>query len=137
MSAIMTAEEMKEMLTTMNTIAVVGLSSDPGRPSHQVAKYMQDHGYRVIPVNPNEEQILGEKCYPSLLDVPEQIDIVNVFRRSETVLPIAQEAVKAGAKALWLQMGIVNEQAAETARNGGLKVVMDRCIKVEHAKLLN
>lgn len=137
MSAIMTAEEMKEMLTTMNTIAVVGLSSDPGRPSHQVAKYMQDHGYRVIPVNPNEEQILGEKCYPSLLNVPEQIDIVNVFRRSETVLPIAQEAVKAGAKALWLQMGIVNEQAAETARNGGLKVVMDRCIKVEHAKLLN
>lgn len=128
-------DQIRQMLHEMNTIAVVGLSENPDRASHQVAKYMQAEGYRVIPVNPNAEQILGEKSYSALTDINETVDIVNVFRRSETVLPIAEQAVEIGAKVLWLQLGIENAQAEKTALNGGLQVIMDRCIKVEHAKL--
>lgn len=129
-------EEIKEMLMKAQSIAVVGLSDDPDRTSHMIAKAMQNKGYRIIPVNPNASEILGEKCYSSLLDIPQSVDIVDVFRRSETVLPIAEEAVKIKAKVFWLQQGIVNEEAAELCLSNGVKVVMDRCIKVEDAILL-
>ncbi len=131
-----TRERIKEILLATRTIAVVGLSDNPERISHMVAKAMQQKGYRIIPVNPNAEQILGERCYATLLDIPEPVDIVNVFRRSEHVVPIAEDSVKIKAKVLWLQQGIVNEQAAQIAANGGLEVIMDRCIKVEDSILL-
>lgn len=129
-------DAIRNLLQQCNTIAVVGCSDNPERTSYQIAQAMQAKGYRIIPVNPNAERILGETCYPSLVDVPEPIDIVNVFRRSETVVPIAEEAVKIGAKAFWLQQGIVNEEAGRIAEEGGLVVIMDRCIKVEDAILL-
>ncbi|WNQ13622.1 CoA-binding protein [Paenibacillus aurantius] len=128
-------ERIKEMLRDAGNIAVVGLSDNPERVSHMVAAAMQTRGYRIIPVNPNAGEILGEKSYPSLTDIPEPVDIVNVFRRSEQVVPIAEEAVKIGAKVFWLQQGIVNEEAARIAAEAGLEVVMDRCIKVEDAIL--
>ena len=127
-------DEIRSILEGTKTIAVVGLSDKPDRTSYMVSAAMQDRGYRIIPVNPNgDDMILGEKRYASLLEVPEPIDIVNVFRRSEHCLPVAEEAVKAGAKVLWLQQGIVNEEAAGIAEAAGLKVIMDRCIKVEDA----
>jgi predicted CoA-binding protein len=129
-------EQIKALLEQANTIAVVGLSDDPSKTSHQVSAAMQQKGYRIIPVNPNADEILGEKCYPSLRDIPEPVDIVNVFRRPEHTPPIAEDAVAIGAKALWLQLGIVNEEAARIANEGGLTVVMDRCIKVEDSILL-
>lgn len=129
-------EEIKRILQQANIIAVVGLSGDPDKTSHMVSAAMQAKGYRIIPVNPKEEEILGEKCYKSLADIPEPIDIVNVFRRPEHTPPIAQEAVDAGAKVLWLQLGIVNDEAARIAADGGLTVIMDRCIKVEDSILL-
>jgi predicted CoA-binding protein len=129
-------DEIKQLLLNARNIAVVGLSDNPERTSHQVAKAMQQKGYRIIPVNPNAERILGETCYPSLRDIPEPVDIVNVFRRSEYVVPIAEEAAAIGAKVFWLQQGIYNEEAAEIAAQGGLVVVMDRCIKVEDSILL-
>jgi len=125
----------EEMLREAKTIAIVGLSGDPEKPSHGVAKALQHYGYRVIPVNPKETEVLGEKAYGTLGEIPMKIDIVNVFRRAEQTPPIAAEAVAIGAKALWLQSGIVNEEAAAIARAGGLAVVMDRCIMVEHRKL--
>jgi len=129
-------EDIKELLETCGNIAVVGLSDSPDRTSHMVAAAMQDRGYRIIPVNPNgSDTILGEKRYAALTDVPEPIDIVNVFRRSEHCVPVAEEAVKAKAKVLWLQQGIVNEEAARIAREAGMVVIMDRCIKVEEAVL--
>jgi predicted CoA-binding protein len=129
-------DEIKQLLLNARNIAVFGLSDNPERTSHQVAKAMQQKGYRIIPVNPNAERILGETCYPSLRDIPEPVDIVNVFRRSEYVVPIAEEAAAIGAKVFWLQQGIYNEEAAEIAAQGGLVVVMDRCIKVEDSILL-
>ncbi|WP_223066434.1 CoA-binding protein [Paenibacillus caui] len=127
-------EEIKEILESARTIAVVGLSDKTDRTSYMVAQAMQKRGYRIIPVNPAvKDDILGEKTYASLKDIPEPIDIVDVFRRSEFTPDIAKEAVEAGARTLWLQQGIVNEQAAEIAAQAGLKVVMDRCIKVEDA----
>lgn len=129
-------EQLKELLERSDTIAVVGLSDKPDRTSYMVSQAMQAKGYRIIPVNPNAETILGEKCFPSLADIPEPVDIVNVFRRSEHTPPVAEEAVAIGAKALWLQLGIANEEAASIAQNGGLFVVMDRCIKVEDSILL-
>lgn len=129
-------EQLKELLERSNTIAVVGLSDKPDRTSYMVAEAMQAKGYRIIPVNPNAETILGEKCYAALADIPEPVDIVNVFRRSEHTPPVAEEAVAIGAKALWLQLGIANEEAASIAHEGGLFVVMDRCIKVEDSILL-
>ncbi|GIQ68306.1 CoA-binding protein [Xylanibacillus composti] len=129
-------EDIRKLLEQSHTIAVVGCSDNPERTSYQIAEAMQAKGYRIIPVNPNADNILGEICYPTLMDVPEKIDIVNVFRRSETVVPIAEEAVRIGAKAFWLQLGILNEEAGRIAEEGGLTVIMDRCIKVEDAILL-
>lgn len=126
--------EIKTILEQTKTIAVVGLSDSPDRASHMVAAAMQDRGYRIIPVNPSgPDTILGEKRYATLSDIPEPVDIVDVFRRSEFCVPIAEEAVKIGAKVLWLQQGIENEEAGRIAEAGGLKVIMDRCIKVEEA----
>ena len=123
------------ILRTQRTIAVVGLSADWFRPSYFAAKYMLDHGYRVIPVNPKYDEVLGEKCYPNLKAIPEQVDIVDVFRKPDDCVPIAQDAVVIGAKVLWLQLGVVNEEAARVAEAGGLEVVMDRCVKIEYARL--
>lgn len=130
-------ERIKELLQGAGNIAVVGLSDKPDRTSHMVAEAMQKKGYRIIPVNPNVSgTILGETCYASLADIPEPVDIVNVFRRSEQTVPVAEEAVSIQAKVLWLQQGIYNEEAARIAAEGGLTVIMDRCIKVEDAILL-
>ena len=126
-------DEIKEILEKAGNIAVVGLSDNPERTSYMVAQAMQNRGYRIIPVNPNADHILGETCYPTLSDIPEQVDIVNVFRRSELVVPIAEETVKIGAKVFWLQLGIVNEEAARIVEQAGIEVIMDRCIKVEDA----
>jgi uncharacterized protein len=122
------------LLRTSKTIAVVGLSSNPSRPSHEVAAYLQRNGYKIIPVNPNESEVLGEKSYARLEDVPEPIDIVDVFRRPEEVAPIADSAIAVHAKVLWLQQGITNEQAATKAQSAGLLVVEDACLFVEHKK---
>lgn len=127
---------MREILQEAKTIAIVGLSSNPARDSHQIGAYLQRHGYRIVPVNPNEREVLGETSYPTLTAIPFPVDIVDVFRRSDAVSPIAEEAVQIGAKALWLQLGVINQQGAEIGERGGLKVVMDRCIMVEHRRLL-
>jgi predicted CoA-binding protein len=128
-------EDLRRLLSQASTIAVVGASSNPGRPSNGIMGRLQKAGYRVIPVNPNEKQVLGERAYPSLVDVPEPIDIVDVFRRSEYTPEIADDAVKVGAKTLWLQSGVTNEEAAARATAGGLMVVMDSCISVMHSVL--
>lgn len=130
-------EEIRRILAECKNIAVVGLSENPEKTSHMVAKAMQERGYRIIPVNPTAagKTILGETCYASLKDVPEQVDLVNVFRRSEHTPPIAREAVEVGARTLWLQLGIINEEAAAIAKEAGLNVIMDRCIKVEDSIL--
>ncbi|MBO9608266.1 MAG: CoA-binding protein [Paenibacillaceae bacterium] len=128
-------DQIKELLEQTKLIAVVGLSDNPEKVSHMVAQAMQDKGYRIIPVNPNADTILGEKVYARLTDIPFPVDIVNVFRRSDQVVPIAEEAVQIKAKAFWLQLGIVNEEAALIAAEGGLDVIMDRCIKVEDSIL--
>jgi hypothetical protein len=127
---------LRRILQTCKTIAVVGLSPEWHRPSHFVAKYMQEQGYRVIPVNPNHESILGERCYARLEDIPEPVDMVDVFRRPEDVPPIAASAAAIGAKCLWQQLGVASAEADTIARAGGLDSVMDRCVKVEHARLL-
>jgi len=124
-----------EILESSKTIAVVGLSSSPFRPSNGVSEYMRRAGYRIIPVNPNETEVLGEKCYARLEDVPVKIDIVDVFRRSEFVPEIVESAIKIGAKTVWMQEGVIHEAAAEGARSAGLNVVMDRCILKDHRKL--
>ena len=128
-------ETLKRLLTEAQTIAMVGASSNPDRPSNGIMRKLRNAGYRVFPVNPNETTVLGERAYASLSEVPEPIDIVDVFRRSEFTPAIADEAVKVGAKALWLQSGVVNEVAAAKAEAGGLTVVMDACIGVLHAVL--
>lgn len=126
------SDAIHDLLTRARTIAVVGLSDSPLRPSHGVSAYMQSHGYRIIPVNPSVEEVLGEKSYPSLRDVPEKIDIVNIFRRPEFVEEIVDEAIQLGIPAVWMQEEVINEKAAEKARKAGLFVVMDRCILKEH-----
>jgi uncharacterized protein len=128
-------EELKELLTSAKTIAIVGASSNPDKASYGIMRKLQQSGYRVIPVNPRETEVLGEPSYASLEDVPEKIDIVDVFRRPEDTPSIADDAVKVGAKALWLQTGIANEEAAARARAGGLAVVMDACIGATHSFL--
>ena len=128
-------QTLRRILKESRTIAVVGLSADWFRPSFFAAKYLQDHGYRVIPVNPRYDTVLGERCYATLEEVPQPIDVVDVFQRSENVLPFAEAAIEVGAKVLWLQLGVVNEEAARRARAAGLEVVMDRCMKIEHARL--
>ena len=124
-----------QILQETRTIAVVGLSPRPERDSHDVAQYLQRQGYRIIPVNPNIDAVLGERAYPDLLSIPEPIDMVDVFRRSEEVEPIAEQAVAIGAKVLWLQLDVINEAAAAIATAGGLDVVMDRCTLREHQRL--
>jgi predicted CoA-binding protein len=128
-------EELRQLLTAATTIAMVGASSNPEKTSHGIMQKLQSVGYRVIPVNPRETEILGERAYPSLIDVPERIDIVDVFRRAEDTPGIADEAVTIGAKALWLQSGITNEDAAARATKGGLITVMDECIGAMHSLL--
>lgn len=125
-----------EILRTSRTIAVVGLSSKPMRPSFGVSEYMQRQGYRIIPVNPTETEILGEKAYADLYAVPEKVDIVNVFRAPEFVPPIVDAAIGIGAKVVWMQEGVINEEAAQKARDAGLQVVMNRCILKEHRRTL-
>ncbi len=126
---------LRRILREAKVIAVVGLSADWFRPSYFAAKYMQEHGYRVIPVNPKYAEILGEKCYPSLRDIHQPVDIVDVFRKTADVMPIAEDAIKIGAKVLWQQLGVRNEEAAAKARAAGLLTVMDRCVKIEHGRL--
>lgn len=130
-----TDSDLYKILDEAKTIAVVGASGDTSRTSNRIMHHMQLCGYKCIPVNPNEKEILGEKCYPSLKDIPVKIDIVNVFRRAETVLPIAHEAVEIGAGVFWLQQGIVNEEAATVAKQGNITPVMDACIAVYHSIL--
>jgi len=129
-----TADPILEILGKYKTIAVVGLTSNPARPSYEVTAYMQSAGYRIIPVNPNEREVLGEKSYARLEDVPEKIEIVDVFRRAEDVPPVVESAIRVGAKVVWMQLGIENAEAAERARVAGLTVVEDACIFIEHRK---
>ncbi len=126
---------LRRILTACRTIAVVGLSAEWHRPSYFAAKYMQQHGYRIVPVNPRYDEVLGERCYPSLTDIPHPVDMVDVFRRTEDVLPIAEQAIAIGAKCLWQQLGVQNLEADALARAAGLDSVMDRCVKIEHARL--
>jgi uncharacterized protein len=128
------ADPILEVLKKYKTIAVVGLSSNPGRPSYGVTEYMQSAGYRIIPVNPNETEVLGEKSYARLEDVPEKIEIVDVFRRAENVPPVVESAIRVGARVVWMQLGIEHAAAAERARAAGLIVVEDACILVEHRR---
>ena len=128
------AIECLRILERYNSIAMVGLSANPYRPSHFAAMYMLAEGYNVIPVNPREKEILGRPCYPSLKDVPGKVEIVDIFRASEDVPPIVEEAITIGAKVVWMQFGVVNYEAAGRARSAGLQVVMDHCVKVEHAR---
>jgi predicted CoA-binding protein len=125
-----------EILKNSKTIAVVGLSDSPMRPSNGVSEYMKRQGYRIIPVNPNISEALGEKSYKRLEDIPEPVDMVDVFRRPEYVPEIVESAIRIGAKSVWLQEGVIHEEAAQRARDAGLGVVMDRCILKEHRKLL-
>jgi uncharacterized protein len=128
------ANMIENLLKESKTIAVVGLSADAGKASHRVARYLQECGYRIIPVNPTISSVLGEKAYPGLRDIPEKVDIVDIFRKAEDVPPLAQDAIDIGAKALWMQEGIVNQAAAKMAEKAGLKVVMDRCMMTEHIR---
>lgn len=130
----MSPEQVKQILLDTKTIAVVGMSSRPDRPAHDVPKYLKEHGYKIVPVNPNATEILGEKAYPNLLAIPRtiQIDTVQIFVRSEEVPPIVKDAIAIGAKVIWMQEGIRNEQAAVRAEEAGLQVVQDRCMRAAH-----
>jgi len=125
----------KEILNSSRVVAVVGLSPKPARPSYRVASYLKRNGYKIIPVNPGAREILGEVCYPDLSAIPEPVDVVDIFRRSEEVSAIVEEAIKIGAKAVWMQEGVINEEAAACAKEAGLLVVMDECMLKEHLKL--
>lgn len=129
-------EFLREILRRCQTIAVVGISDKPDRPSHYVSAYMQAQGYRIVPVNPRFQTVLGETCYATLEDIGFKVDLVDVFRRTEDVLPVAHSAVAVGASCLWQQMGIANQQAHQLAQAAGLQSVMNRCLKVEHARLM-
>jgi predicted CoA-binding protein len=126
---------LRRILRDSRVLAVVGLSADWFRPSYFAAKYMQEHGYRVIPVNPKYESILGERCYKSLRDIPVKVDLVDIFRKTQDVMPIAEDAIAIGAKVLWQQLGVKNDAAAAKARAAGLETVLDRCVKIEHGRL--
>jgi predicted CoA-binding protein len=131
-------EEIKDTLCHFKTIAVVGISPKENRPSYVVASYLKSKGYRIIPVRPDGDEILGEKVYHSLSEIPNEIrvDVVDIFRRSEDVPPVVEEAIRRGAKAVWMQEGVIHKEAAQKAEKAGLKVVMDRCMKKEHQRLL-
>ena len=127
---------MRDILLSTKTIASVGLSSNKEKESYWIASYLKDQGYHVIPVNPTATEILGEKAYPDLESVPEKIDVVQVFRKPEDVMPVVEDAIKVGAKVVWMQEGIVNEEAAQKAREAGLQVVMDACMRATHRRLI-
>jgi len=131
-----TDQMMKDILLSARTIASVGLSSNPGKESYGIVHYLKSQGYRVIPVNPTADQILGEKSYPDLESIPEKIDVVQVFRKPEDVPPVVESAIKVGAKTVWMQEGIVNEEAAQKAREAGMQVVMDACMRATHRRLI-
>lgn len=132
-----TNQEIKKILQEVKTIAVVGASNKPDRDSNHVMQFLIEKGYNVIPVNPAYPEILGKKCYPDLRQIDDTIDIVDIFRRSEEVLPIVQDAAIVGAKIIWMQLGVENEEAAQLAQRAGMNVVMNRCIKIEHGSLLH
>jgi predicted CoA-binding protein len=127
---------LRRILAQSRTLAVVGLSANWYRPSYFAAKYMQDHGYRIIPVNPSYTEVLGEKCYPSIAAIPGPVDLVDCFRKADEIPALARAAVAKGAHVLWMQLGIRNDEAARIANDAGLDVVMDRCVKIEHARIL-
>jgi predicted CoA-binding protein len=126
----------ERILKESKTIAVVGLSAEPSKPSYQVASYLQRAGYVIYPVNPKYDEVLGRSCYPSLSEIPETIDIVDIYRRPVYVLPVVEESIKIGAKVIWMQLGIENEEAARLAGKAGLQVIMNRCLKIEHARFI-
>ena len=128
-------DSLRRILKQNHVIAIVGLSANWWRPSYFVAKYWQEHGYRIIPVNPAYQEVLGEKCYATMRDVAEKIDMVDCFRKAEEIPALAEDAIAIGAKCLWMQLGVVNDAAAQRARQAGLDVVMDRCVKIEHGRL--
>ncbi len=132
MISLVSVSVLKQVLSDCGTIAMVGLSPKDTRPSNQVARYLQDVGYRIIPVNPGQMEILGEQCYPDLLSIPERIDLVDIFRSSDQVEPIVRDAIQIGARVVWMQQGVVNQEAAMIGEQAGLLVIMDRCIKVDH-----
>jgi len=125
-----------DILNKYRNVAVVGASSNPERPSHRVVSYLMKHGYHVMPVNPNEQKILGKTSYPNLNSIPEKVEVVDIFRKSEEVMPIVDEAIKIGAKVVWMQEGVVNEEAAAKAGEAGLLVVMDKCMREQHISLM-
>ncbi|MSQ62367.1 MAG: CoA-binding protein [Betaproteobacteria bacterium] len=126
---------LRRILKESRVLAVVGLSANWHRPSYFAAKYMLEHGYRVIPVNPQYAEVLGQKCYASLRDIPEKVDLVDVFRKTADVMPVAEDAIAIGARVLWQQLGVTNAEAAAKARAAGMEIVMDRCVKIEHGRL--
>ena len=128
-------DHIEKILTGSKTIAVVGISDKPERPSHRVAKYLQEQGYRIIPVNPKLDEVLGEKCYSSLEEILQKVDVVDIFRKPEDIQPIVDSAIKINARAVWMQEGITNDKAADMAKSAGLMVVMNRCMLKEHRKL--
>jgi predicted CoA-binding protein len=130
-----TSAEIEKILKESKVIAVVGLSDNPSRPSFEVALYLKARGYQIIPINPNISEWNGIRAYPNLTALGQKVDIVDIFRKSEDVLPVVKEAIAIGAKTIWMQLGVVNEEAADLARKAGLNVVMDKCIKIEHAKM--
>ncbi len=134
----MNEDELKEILTKVKTIAVVGISPKEDRPSYRVASYLQSKGYRILPIRPNGDTILGEKVYSNLMEIPEEIevDVVDIFRKSEEVPPVVEEAIQRGAKVVWMQEGVISPEAGIKAEKAGLKVIMDRCLKKEHQRLL-
>ena len=128
-------QTLRRILIDYRKVAIVGLSADWSRPSNFAAKYLLDHGYEVIPVNPKYDEILGQKCYPDLQSIPFAVDVVDLFQRADRVAPFVEQAIEIGAKVIWMQLGVVNEEVAERARAAGLEVVMDRCMKIEYARL--
>ena len=128
-------DAMRRILTDYKRVAIVGLSDDRSRPSNVVGRYLLEHGFEVIPVNPNYEEVLGQKCYPDLTSIATPVDIVDVFRRIEHIPALVDDAITIKAKVVWMQLGLVHEEAAQKARDAGLEVVMDRCIKIEHARM--
>jgi len=134
---IISDKTIKEILENTDKVAVVGLSPKPDRDSNRVARYLMDKGYSVVPVNPGQKEILGERCYRSLEEIPFHVDLVNIFLNPVRIPPIVDQAIKIGAKVIWMQLCVIHEESAERARSAGLQVIMDRCIKVEHASLFN
>ncbi|GBF10110.1 CoA-binding protein [Tepidibacillus infernus] len=135
MSLLTTNEQIKELIQETKRIAIVGLSNKPDRDSYRVAEYLLNHGFEIIPVNPTIDEVLGVKAVASLKEIKGTVDMVDVFRRADQVMPVVEEAIEIGAKSIWFQLGVVNEKAAKEASDKGLKVVMDRCIKIEHGRL--